>query len=60
MPSSVTYLNRTPIFKWCVVRSGSKNGHQKGTCSKVIELHAQNMLGSLAPILNMIWVGEPI
>ena len=36
MPNSVTYLNWTPIFEWCVVRCGSNNGHQTNICSKVI------------------------
>ena len=26
----VAFSNRTAIFKWCVVRWGCKNGHQKG------------------------------
>ena len=28
-----TYLDRTPIFEWWVVRCTSKNGHQKDMCS---------------------------
>ena len=28
-PNLLTYLNRTPIFEWCMVRCGCKNGHQK-------------------------------
>ena len=28
----VTFLDRTPLLDWCVVRSGSKNKHQKDTC----------------------------
>jgi hypothetical protein len=40
--NSVPYLNRTPIFKWCVVRCRSKNGCQKDMmCLKEIGLHAQ-------------------
>lgn len=27
-PNLVTCLKHTPIFKWCVVRGGSKSGHQ--------------------------------
>jgi hypothetical protein len=30
VPNSVTHLNQIPIFEWCVVRCGSKNGYQKG------------------------------
>ena len=33
MPISVTYLNSTPMFEWCVVSCRSKNGHQKDFCS---------------------------
>jgi hypothetical protein len=29
MPNSVTYLNLTPMFKWCVIRCAFKNTHQK-------------------------------
>ena len=31
---SVTSLNRTPIFDWCVVHWGPKNKRHKDTCSK--------------------------
>ena len=27
----VTHLNTTPMFEWCVIRCGSKNGHQKAS-----------------------------
>ena len=27
-------VNQKPIFEWYMVRKGSKNGHQKGMCSK--------------------------
>ena len=30
MPSSVTFLNQTPMFERYMVRYGSKNGHKKG------------------------------
>jgi len=33
-----THLKWTPIFEWCVVRYGSKNGHQKDMCCKEIGL----------------------
>ena len=43
MPNLVTYLNRTPIIEWYVVRCGSKNGYQKGIIRlKELGLHAQN------------------
>ena len=31
----VTYLNQRPLFEWCVVRCGPRNGHQKGMCLEV-------------------------
>lgn len=40
-PISITYLNRTRIFKWYVVRCGSNNEHHKHMCSKENGLHAQ-------------------
>ena len=43
VPHLVTYPNWTPIFHWCVVRCGSKNGHQKDMCTKDIGLCAQNL-----------------
>ena len=43
VPNLVTYLNRTPIIEWYVVRCGSKNGYQKGIIRlKELGLHAQN------------------
>lgn len=41
-PKLVTYLNRTLIFEWWVVRCISKKGNQKGMCFKAIGLCAQN------------------
>jgi hypothetical protein len=35
----VTYLDRTPIFKYCVDRYGSRNGYWNSMCLKEIELH---------------------
>ena len=29
MPSLFTFLNRTPLFKWYMVRCGCKKGYQK-------------------------------
>ena len=40
----VTCLIRTPIFQWCVVYYGSKNGYQKDMCLKEIGLCVQNMI----------------
>ena len=42
-PNSVSYYNWTPAFEWCLVRCGSKNGHQK-MCIYTIGLHAQDLL----------------
>ena len=36
-PNLVTYLNRTPIFKWCVVRCRSKDRQQEEICSKRLD-----------------------
>ena len=42
MPNLVTYVSRTPLLvEWYVVRCGSKNGHQKDTCSEVVGMCAQ-------------------
>ena len=54
MPILVTDLNWTPIFEWCVVKCGSKNGFQKDMCLKEIELRAQNMLPVLESVVNII------
>ena len=37
-----SYFNWTCIFEWCVVRYGSKNGHEEEICSEEIGLHARN------------------
>jgi hypothetical protein len=45
VPNSTTYLNWTLIFEWCVVRCGSKNGHQNDVmCLKGNELRAHNFV----------------
>ena len=42
VPNSV---NQLPIFEWCVVRCGSKNGYQKGIiCLSEIGICAQNII----------------
>ena len=41
---SVTFVDRTPIFDWCVVRRGSKNGHLEDTCFKEISLRLHILL----------------
>ena len=40
VPNFVTYLDRTSIFVWCVVWSGSKIKHQRYMCLKEIGLCA--------------------
>ena len=44
VPNLVPSLNRPPRFELYVVRCGSKNECQKGTCLKEIGPHAQNMI----------------
>ena len=55
MLNSVTYLNWTPSFVWCVVMCGSKNGHKKYICPKAIGPHAQIVLINLGSIVNISW-----
>ena len=45
------------MFKWCVVRCGSKTRHPKDTNLKEINLHARIMLSMLGSIVNIIWEG---
>ena len=45
-------VNQAPMFEWCVVRCGSKNGHYEDMCLKEIELHAQNLLIILGSIVK--------
>ena len=53
-PTPVTYLERTPIFEWCMVRCGSNNRHQKDMCLKEFGMHVQNLLTILDLIVNII------
>jgi hypothetical protein len=53
-PYLVTFLDERLIFKWCVVSSGSKNGHQKDMWSKEIGLCAQNVRIILSSKVNKI------
>ena len=53
MPNSVTYLNRTHVFEYYMVRRDSKNGYQKDMYSKEIGLHAQNMITIISSIVNL-------
>ena len=58
MPNSDTYLNRTPLFKWC----GYKDGHQKDmclkeighTCSKIVD---QSRINSQITFLSFFFFG---
>ena len=54
MLDSVTYLNRTPIFEWYMVRFGSKDGHQKDICLKEIGLRAQTIITVLGSVVNLL------
>ena len=51
----VTCFSQTAIFKWYLVKCGSKNGHQKVLCLKEIGLHAQNLSDTLGSIFIIIW-----
>ena len=53
VPNSITYFNKTPIFKWYVVRCSSKINYQKDTCLKDIGLSAQN-IWILTSLINII------
>jgi hypothetical protein len=55
VPNSNIAMISTPIFEWCVVRCGSKNGNQKEMCLEEIGQRAQNMLSFLGFIFNIIW-----
>ena len=60
VPNFNTRTIWTFIFKWYVVRCGSKNGHQNDTWLKDIGLCAQNMLSILGSLINLfkgpIWL----
>ena len=51
-PNPIADLEWTPIFKWCVLRCGSKNGCQKNVCFKKIGLRVPNLLAILGSIGN--------
>lgn len=53
-PDSVSFVISTPIFKWYVIRCGSKNRYQKDVCSEEIGPHAQNLTAFLGSIVNII------
>ena len=42
MPSSVAYVNWTPIFEWFVVSCGSKNMYEKDVCLQEIWIACSN------------------
>ena len=48
----------TLVFKWCMVRCGSKNEDQKDACFKESGLCAQNMPTNLGLIVIMIFLGR--
>ena len=54
MCNSVSYINRTSIFEWYVVRYASRNGRHKDVCLNEIGLCAHNMLTILGSIINII------
>jgi hypothetical protein len=51
---SATFLNRTPVFDWCVVWQGSKNKHHRDTFLKEIGLHFEVILSTTHSIVNTI------
>ena len=48
----VTYHKWIPICEWCVLRCGSKNGHQTDIFLKEIGVLTQNMLTILDILVN--------
>ena len=55
MPNLVLSLIQSPIFEWCVVWCGVKNGHPKGIMYlEEIGLFAQNMITILNSMVNLI------
>ena len=54
IPISNILIIWTPIFEWFMVRSVSKNGHQKDRCREEIGLHAMYMLITPYTRINMI------
>ena len=54
VPNSNTKIIWSTIFEYYVVRCGSKNQYQKGTCLEEIGLCAQSMLTILVSIVDMI------
>ena len=56
MPKLLTYLKWTPIFKWYVVRGGSKSSYKKDMCGKEVGIHAQNTMSILNPIVHIIFL----
>ena len=57
MSNSVSDLRRTPIFKWCMLRSEPKNGHQKELCWKEIGLLGYILLTILDAIVDIVGGG---
>jgi hypothetical protein len=54
VPNSVTNLNKTLTFEWCVVRCGPKTNMKEDTGLEEIGLHAQNMITILGSLHNII------
>ena len=55
MPISNIAIIWTTIFEWCVVRCGSKNGHQKDMFSNKIGFGAQKYANHCGLISNRNW-----
>ena len=56
MPNSVTYLDRTPMFEWYVVRCDLPNKDTKITYKRSIHigLHVLNMINILNSVVHII------
>ena len=52
MSTSVTYLNRTPMYLASMLWCASKNKYQKDVCFQDIGLHAHNEM----IVVSSVWV----
>ena len=52
-PRSVTYLYQTPIFDWCAISYGSKNGHRKNMIERD-QTTWSNKFTILGSVVNLI------
>ena len=57
IPYSLTFVTKTLVLEWYVIRCGFKNKNQKDTCLRGIGFHAQITLASQGSRVNLIGVG---